>query len=222
MEMALLADVPPEEARQILAIARRRTFARGEILFHADDPGDALHLIQKGRVAVRTRTPLGEDALVAILGRGDAVGELALVSTGRRTATAYALEATETLCVLRDEFERLRSRHAGVDRMLVKILARELARMTQLLTDAYYVSAERRVRRRLLDLIDVYGTTDGETVVPLTQEQLASLAGTSRATVNAVLAVERERGAVELRRGATVIRDGPGLARRAGLSRHGT
>ena len=213
----MLADVPPDDVARVLSIARRRTFARGEILFHEDDPADALHVIQKGRVAIRTRTPVGDDALIAILGRGEAVGELALVSSGRRSATAYALEATETLCVIRDEFNRLRSRHGGVDRMLIGILTRELTRMNRLLTEAYYVSAEKRIRRRLLDLIEVYGESNGETVVPLTQEQLASLAGTSRATVNAVLAAERERGAVELRRGVPVIRDARGLALRAGV-----
>ena len=49
MQWPLLADVPPEDLRQILAIARRRTFSRGEVVFHHGDPADSLHLIVSGR-----------------------------------------------------------------------------------------------------------------------------------------------------------------------------
>jgi CRP-like cAMP-binding protein len=88
--------------------------------------------------------------------------------------------------------------------------------MNDLVTEAYYEKAERRVLRRLLDLAAVYGRPDAEIEVPITQEQLASLAGASRATVNAVLAAERGRGTISLRRGATIVHDPQALARRAG------
>ena len=63
----------------------------------------------------------------------------------------------------------------------------------------------------------VYGGAGGEQAIPVTQEQLAALAGASRATVNAVLSAERRRGTIEVRRGATLVRDHNALARRAGL-----
>src|SRR6266545_5402743 len=115
MEWRLLADVPPEDVRQLLAIARRRTFERGEVVFHEGDPGDSLHLIVKGRFAVRITTPLGERALIAINGPGGAFGELALVSSEAvRSATVAALEPAETRSVFRDDFAALRKRHPGV------------------------------------------------------------------------------------------------------------
>ena len=64
MEWELLAGVPAEDARRVLAIGRRRTFGRGEIVFHQLDPADSLHLVAGGRFAVRRTTPLGEDALL--------------------------------------------------------------------------------------------------------------------------------------------------------------
>jgi CRP-like cAMP-binding protein len=76
---------------------------------------------------------------------------------------------------------------------------------------------ERRLLRRLselsqLYLVDAHGVVD----IPLTQEELAELAGTSRATVNAVLGDAQTRGLVELRRGKVRIVDQGGLAARAG------
>ena len=148
-------------------------------------------------------------------GPGHAFGELALVESSARSATVYALEPAETLCVHRIEFDELRAKHPSVDRMLVTLLAHQVRRMDGLLTEAYYDDAGKRLIRRLLELATVYDNGGGEVVIPLTQEQLASLAGASRATVSAVLSAERKRGTIALRRGATVLRDRDGLARSA-------
>lgn len=217
MEWTLLADVPAADRDRLLEIARRRSFKHGEVVFHQDDPGDSLHLVSAGRFAISARTELGEESLLAIRFAGEIFGELALVAGGRRTATVEALEPSETLAVYRDDFEALRNSHPGIDRLLVVLLAHQLARMDVLLSEAYHVSAERRVLRRLLEAAGAYGGAVTGTEVALTQEQLASLAGASRPTVNAVLARERRRGTIGLRRGRVAIADPAALARSAGL-----
>jgi CRP-like cAMP-binding protein len=214
MRWRLVAGVPEEDIRQLISVARRRTFARGEVVFHRHDPADSLHLVQKGRFAIRIMTPLGETATVAIRGPGDSFGEMALVDdNARRAATVAALEDGETLAVYQAEFHRLRKQHPEVDRVLIAFLAGEVRRQNELLLEALYVPVERRVRRRLLELHGTYERDDGE--VPLTQEQLAELAGTSRATVNKVLGEEQARGTVELRRGRTIVLQPDALAKRA-------
>lgn len=214
MEWKLFAGVPPEDVRRVLGIARRRTFKRSEVVVHEGDPADSLHLVVTGRFAVQRTTRVGEDALIAVHGPGDAFGELALVESAARAATVYALEPAETLCVHRIEFDELRAKHPSVDRMLVTLLANQVRRMDELLTEAYYDDAGKRLLRRLLELASLYDNGGGEVVIPLTQEQLASLAGASRATVSAVLSAERKRGTIALRRGATVLLDRELLARR--------
>ena len=213
MEWRLFEGVPQEEVQRVLALARRRRFARGEVVFHQDDLADSVHLIVSGRFASARRTPLGEDTLLSIHPAGDAFGELALVSESTRAATVTALEAGETMCVHRIDFDRLRVDHPSIDRMLVGLLAYRLRHMNERLAEAFYEPADRRVLRRLLEL----GASYGEKEVPLTQEQLASLAGTSRATVNAVLVRERKRGTITMRRGAVAVVDRAAIARRAGL-----
>jgi CRP/FNR family transcriptional regulator, cyclic AMP receptor protein len=215
MQWRLLADVPSDELQQMLTIARRRPFDRGEVVFHEGDPADSLHLIVSGRFAVRIRTPLGDTTLLAIYGPGDAFGELALVAPPvHRSATVVALEAAETRSVFREDFEALRKRHPGVDRILVSLLADRIREMNERLLEAHYVDAETRVRRHLRQLADVY-ERDGASVIPLTQEEIAEIAGTSRATVNRVLREEERRGVIELKRGRTRILDPEQLTRRA-------
>lgn len=207
MEWPIFAGLAHEDVQAVLGAARKRTFSKGEVVFHRGDPGDSLHLVVSGRFAVRVATPVGDVATLGIRGPGESFGEMALVHpTSHRSATVAALEPAETRALAYSEFERLRSKHPAVDRVLVALLAAEVRRGNELLLDALYVPAERRVLRRLLEL--------GSPVV-LTQEELAQIAGTSRATVNRVLRDEEKRGTLALDRGRTTVTDVETLRRRA-------
>ena len=215
MQWPLLGDLPPEELQRVIAIARRRTFTHGEVVFHEGDPGDALHLIEKGRFAIRVSTPLGERATLAIRGPGELFGEMALITSAPRSATVAALEPAETYSIGQIEFEELRRAHPGVNSILVSVLANAVRRMDELLVEAFYVGAEKRVLRRVRDLAALYGDGSGPIIIPLTQEDMAGLAGTSRATVNRVLREEEVRGTLSLSRGRTTVVDLEELERRA-------
>src|SRR5690348_14050896 len=204
MEWPLFSGLPQDDVHAVLQAARRRTFSKGEVVFHDGDPGDSLHLVVKGRFAVRVMTPVGDVATLGIRVPGESFGEMALLEPdAHRAATVQALEPGETLALAYSHLGHVRP---AFDRMLVVLLADQLRRSNQLLLDAFYVPAERRVLRRLLEL--------GETVA-LTQEEVAQLAGTSRATVNRVLREEEKRGALRLDRGRVTVLDADALRRRA-------
>ncbi len=215
---ALLDGVPEPDVQRLLAIARGRRFSRGEVVFHEDDPADTLHLIVKGRFAVRRQTRFGDTTILAVLGPGECFGEIALVGgdDARRSATVAALEAAQTSSVHQFDFERLCREHPSVQRVLVVLLAGQVRRLSGQLVDALYVPAEKRVLRRLAEVAAVYARDGADEVdIPLTQEHLAELAGTSRATVNRVLGAEQDAGVVRLARGRTVVVDRAALSERA-------
>jgi CRP-like cAMP-binding protein len=204
-----LEGVPEEDRRRVLAATSRKRFARREVLFHEGDPGETVHLLDRGRVAIRITTPMGDVATLRVRGPGAVVGELALLGDlSRRTATVVALERVETLALHRDQFAELRRRHPSVDAFLANVLAEEIRRLSSLLMEALFVPADTRVVRRLLALVETYADED----IPLTQEDLASLAGTSRATVNRVLGHAEAEGAVERKRGRITVVDADRLA----------
>jgi CRP/FNR family cyclic AMP-dependent transcriptional regulator len=216
MEWEPLAGVPAEELRAVLSIARRRTFARNEVVFHRGDPADSLHLIRQGRFVAYVTSPLGDLVTLSVRGPGEAFGELALFGEGTvRVATVAALEPGETLSVYADDFHRLARRVPTVNAVLVSFLVTQVRRLTELLVEAYTIPAEKRVLRRLAELVALYGPAGPPTVIPLTQEMLAGLAGTSRATVNHVLREQEARGVLELGRGRTTVLDVAGLALQA-------
>jgi CRP-like cAMP-binding protein len=220
MDWPVLASLPAEDRHKLVATLRRRAYRRDEVIFHQGDPADTLHLIAAGHVSVRVTLPGGEFVILTIFGPGDVFGDLALVGDPRpRGATVIALDPCETLSLGRDEFERLRVAYPGVNRFLVELLAARVDRLNGQLLEALYVPADRRVLRRLLDLCQLYGG-DGQQhiVIPVTQEMLASLAGTTRPTANQVLGRLAADQMVEVSRGQIVVVNREELDRRAGQS----
>jgi len=212
----LLEGIPPDEVQLLLSCARRRRFARGEVVFHQDDPGDSLHLVTSGRFAIRGRTPIGETVTVGVRGPGESFGEMALVQADmRRSATIAALEEAETFAIYKDDFENLRRRHPEMDRILIALLAGEVRQLNERLREALYLPVEKRVLRRLLELARTYDNGTDTVEVPLTQEELAEFVGAARSTVNRVLREEQERGTLQLGRGKTTLLDVAALTKRA-------
>jgi CRP-like cAMP-binding protein len=125
-----------------------------------------------------------------------------------------ALEDTETLALRREQFERLRVQHPGIDRMLVEILAARVRRLSAHLIEALYVPVDKRVVRRLLVLCRQYGDGGAKVSVPLTQSELAEMAGATRPTVNKVLRTLEDAHVIVLSRGSVQVLD------RAALRRH--
>lgn len=212
MEYELLAGLGEADRRAVLALATRRRYKRGEVVFHEGDPGDTFHHIVKGRVAVRVATAAGDVATIAVLGLGEGFGEQALLEPGqRRTASVVALEPTETVLLTRAAFEEARSAHPSVNQVLIDHLAQQVRRLTERHTDALFLSAGSRVAKRLLELDELYGGTE----IAVTQEDLASLAGTTRPTANRALQAAIEAGEVTASRGRLRVVDREALGRRA-------
>ncbi len=207
---ALLDRVPEDDRRKVLSLAVRRKYAKGEVLFHEGDPADSLHLVAKGHVAVRAATPLGDVAMLRVLRPGEFFGELALLAPGPRSATIIALEPVETLALHVSHFEMLRAQHAHIDGLLIEALVAELRRVSAALVEALYLPVEKRLWRRLRELTDMYGSV-APVEIPLTQEDLAQLAGTTRQTANRILREAEEHGVLSIARGRIAVHDLPAL-----------
>jgi CRP-like cAMP-binding protein len=107
----LMRHLPAEQIERILPCVRDRQLKAGEILFKAGEPGDALYIVAHGNVEVLANGLPGADAaagnVIAVLGKGNAFGEMSLLSGGPRTATIRAVEDTGLLEIGKDDFDRL-------------------------------------------------------------------------------------------------------------------
>jgi len=213
---SLLQGLDEETRRSLIAQSRPRRFrARGTVC-HEGDPGDSLHVVVSGKLAVRVTTPLGQIATLSLLGPGDSFGELALLDPeSMRTATVVALEETHTLMVTGAQLEALRRRHPQVDAFITETLTFYVRRLSARVLEALYLPVEDRVTRRLAELTSIYASAGGGAEIRLTQDELASMAGTTRATTNKVLQELAGRGLLTLRRGCISVPDRFALDRAA-------
>jgi CRP/FNR family cyclic AMP-dependent transcriptional regulator len=216
VEWHLLRGLTEAEIEQVLSLGRPRKFGRREVIWHEGDRAEMVHLIREGRIAIRAMTPLGEVATIAIVGPGEAVGLIAVhVTEPFHTATALALEPAETVAIWMQDFTTIRRRLPALDEAVIHFLADRVVDLSGQLVDALYVPADARVLRRLVALSGLYDRGEGEIHIPLTQEDLAELAGVTRPTVNRVLKKEEQRGTLRISRGSIFIANVGDLAARA-------
>jgi CRP-like cAMP-binding protein len=200
-------------ARQL----RGRRFRRGEVIFHQGDPGDALHLVSSGAVKIVLPSTEGEEAIIATLRPGDFFGELALLDGAPRSATAVALEASETMTLRRELFLDLLDRDPSLRDSLLAGLARELRRLTGQVEELHFLDLAGRLAMRLTRLAREADPTAAEVRLdwPYTQSDLAAMIGGTRQSVNKLLSGLVERGLVVIERDTLTIPDVEALAREA-------
>lgn len=210
------AGLDPATLERVAASLRSRRFRRGEVIFHAGDPGDALFVIVAGDVKISLPSETGEEAILATLRSGDVFGELALLDGAPRSASATAMSMAETVVLPRDRFLELIATEAGVRDALLTSIAGELRRLTRHVQDLHFLDMTGRLAARLIRLGDERGTVlpDGTTRLPgnLTQGDLAAMVGCTRQSVNKLLGQFADERLIRLDREGIVILDPAGLA----------
>jgi CRP-like cAMP-binding protein len=210
VDWAILSSLSDAQRRAVLMSTVRRKYRKGEVVFHEDDLAESLHLLERGRAAIRVSTPQGDNVIINVIGPGSFFGEQALVGDNdHRSATVIALQPLETLTLHRSDFDRLRAEHPMIDTMLVCALSERVNRLTDHLLEALFSTVEKRLCRRLHELTNTYvvpGSVEPISI-PLTQEELASLAGTSRPTANRVLQDLVQAEIIVVHRGSVGVLD---------------
>ena len=207
---SLLGDLPPSLLADLAAAARRRTYRSGEVICHVGDPGDTLHVLESGRVKVTVYSEVGSEMLLNVLGPGECFGELALIDGEPRSATVETLEPVETVTLRRDDFLRLMRANDAALEPLLATLARTIRRLSDAVADVSFLSLEGRLAKKLLALAEEHGETVGgliEIQLPISQEELASMVGATRTSVNKVLGQYEDQGLITRRGRRIVVRD---------------
>jgi len=196
---------------------QRRRFRRHEIIFHQGDPGDSLHIVSSGAVKIVLPSLEGEEAIIATLRSGDFFGELALLDGAPRSATAVAVEPSETWTLSRELLRSLLEHDASLRDSLLAGVARELRRITGHVQELHFLDLAGRLASRLARLAREADADANEVRLdwPYTQSDLASMIGGTRQSVNKLLSVLVERGLVVIEKDTLLIPDVDALEREA-------
>jgi CRP-like cAMP-binding protein len=180
-------------------IARQAVeFGTNATLFSQGDAATAVLYIRTGAVRLSVVSNEGKEAVVAMLGPRDFVGEGCLAGQSVRMCTATAVAPTTALAIEKSHMMRvLREQHAMSDLFIAYILARNI-RIEEDLVDQLFNSSEKRLARTLL-LLARYGKQDEpQHILPrVSQETLAEMVGTTRSRVNFFMNKFRKLGFID-------------------------
>jgi CRP-like cAMP-binding protein len=187
--------------RFLQSVGRSRrvvTYQPSQVIFAQGDPCTTVLYVQSGAVKLSVVSSTGKEAVVAMFGKGDFLGEGCLTGQPQRIATATAVDRCQILLVQKRAMVRLlHSEHAFSDRFIAHMLARNI-RIEDDLVDHLFNSSEKRLARTLL-LLARYGKPDASSrALPnVSQEVLAEMIGTTRSRVNFFMNKFRKMGFIE-------------------------
>ena len=176
-----------------------REYRKDQVIFSQGQPADAVFYIRKGKVKLTVTSKQGKQAVVAILGPDEFLGEGCLNGEAVRLATARALTETEVLRIEKAEMIRVLHAEPAFAEMFVAHLLTRTSRIQEDLVDQLFNSSEKRLARTLL-LLANFGkdALPPQSVSPkISQATLAGVIGTTRSRVNTFMNKFRKLGFVD-------------------------
>ena len=198
-DIELFVGLTPTQLDWVAQHAHRRLFETGRNVMTIEQPGEAVYVILHGTVKIHVEQ--GErDVILAILGTGDMLGEMSLIDSIGRSASAVTLENSLMLWMDKTTFNYMLDNFPPVARNLVKILSARVRLSDQLIQALATLDVNGRVARQLLAFAEKYGRKkDGVTQIriALTQGDIADLVGASRKRVNQAMVLFKEQGLID-------------------------
>lgn len=205
-------SLPRADADALLAAARPRHLAQGEVLFRQgetfSESRDGFFGVARGSIKFFAVHPDGSEAILTIIEAGNWFGEVMLLDRHPRTTTTVALEDTELLVVSAESFKAMMQRNPFAQAIAV-LEARRLQSAFGVLADIALRSTRTRIARRLVMLAhgDLTQSSSGRRTISTSQDNIAMMLGMSRVTLNKELQALAKMGAIELRYGHIEVRD---------------
>ncbi len=188
---ALLSILPAKIADALFGRAPVVALAPQQTLFTAGDPGDGFYLVDDGLLKVNVLSVAGGERILAILGPGDLVGELAVIDDAPRSASVTAIRETKLRFVSRAAFAAVATRQPELYRYFTLMLSRRLRAIDDVLTATSFLPLKGRTARALLSLADAFGKDVGAGRIlirqKVSQSDIAAMAGIARENVSRIL-----------------------------------
>jgi CRP-like cAMP-binding protein len=178
-------------AAGLSALARPMTVKQSAVLFEAGDPGNGCYAILEGSLKVSIVSVDGDEQLLAVLGPGSIVGELALLDGRARSATVTTLKHSRLAFIEKHAFDRFAEENPALYRHMLSIVGQRLRQSNDVLAARSFLPLPGRVAQALLQLADTFGKpVDNDRILihyKLSQADIANMAGAARENVSRVL-----------------------------------
>lgn len=194
--MSIVQEVPffslltEAELELIDKIATDKSFKKGEYIFFEGESGDKFYIIKNGQVKLTKMIKNGDEQILNIFSTNDIIAEIVAFDKGSYPASAVTMTETEVTVFDRSDLEDLIFENPAIGLKLLREMSHRLRRAQENVRDLALKDSAARVAGLLIFLAEKYGKEKDELVIldiSLTQQELASMIGSSRETVSRIL-----------------------------------
>jgi CRP/FNR family transcriptional regulator len=217
--VAILARVPlfdtltPAELADVLRHSVERRYVAGQLLFCEGEACAGLHVLLAGRVKICKTAASGREIALYIESAPGSIAEVPLFDGGPFPATAYAVDAVESLLIERESFRRLCHLHPELPCRLLASVGRRLRSMVGLIESLTFGGVRQQLARLLLEFREEAG--DDTLLLPISTQEMAMRLGTAREVVSRNLSRFQAHGLIRIHKRELVILDPAGLSHEA-------
>ncbi|NLY73944.1 MAG: Crp/Fnr family transcriptional regulator [Firmicutes bacterium] len=190
-------ELTPSDIDALLFKSARIKLAKNTVVFEQDEPGDTMYLIESGQVSLELITREGKILTLAVLGKNEFFGEMAVMDNAGRSCRAVAATDLQLAAITREDFRALLLQKPEIALKIIAILCRRLRLTDNRLEDMAYG----RVRERFLNMFADPRNGDRTIKITKTHQQLAADLGTTRETITRVIKELRTEGWIILNKG---------------------
>ncbi|WP_274364744.1 SLC13 family permease [Paenibacillus thermotolerans] len=147
-QIEMFKDLSKLDLAKLLGKLERITLKTGDTLFEQGDPGDRMYIIEDGKLELYTLSAEGSRQVLAVLGEGDTLGEMALLTQEPRSAAATAITDVDLYVIDRETFDRLIEEQASLSKYFIRLLSKRLVTTNERLQQ----SNELRTQRVMAEL----------------------------------------------------------------------
>ncbi len=187
-----------------------KKYVADEVIFFKGDPTTGMMAVVSGCVQIRTVSEAGKQLVLNTMREGEMLGEIGVLDGGERTADAVAAEPTELLTIDRRAFLDLIKHNPGFAMTLMEILCSRIRGTSEQAEDLALLDLRKRLAKKLLSLADE-GKEGGKAIIGHSQQDLASMVGITRESINKHLGAWAKDGLVAVSRNEIEIVDEQGL-----------
>jgi len=208
-KIPLFSELDTNQLSAIARVALEREYKKGHLIFMEGDPGEAIFFLKEGRIKITKQAEDGREHILHYINPGDVFAEVVLFDEEGYPATAEVTEDAEVGFIRNRDVDSIILNSPQLALALLKIMARRLRLAQQQINDLALMDASRRLAGTLLQLAEEHGEPhqDKSTMInfQLTNQELASLIGTSRETVNRTLNTFKRQGIIDISRQQIII-----------------
>ncbi|MGD8926956.1 MAG: Crp/Fnr family transcriptional regulator [Thioalkalispiraceae bacterium] len=209
-----LSQLSANDRNDLVALGKRHSYEKHDLIFQAGSPGDYVYLLSNGRAKIYQLSPTGKEVILWFCFSGEMFGMAEVCRRGQREVYARACSRTDVIKVSQKAFKEFLATHSEAAMLTIDLLSCRMRALGDMLLNLASDDVMSRLIKLLTRLSNRYGKYEGNNIIldiPLTHQEIADMIGASRQTVSSSISALKRRGYLDIENHCIHIKDSQSL-----------